>query len=500
MMNLRRYLIHKFSLKKIPYILITIFWCITMTMLIIKHYFPESFRLTPYTTPIPDKLYGENWMGAYFKGEKIGYSCRKITELNNGYKISEKLKVRLNVMGEEKDIETITDAETDKLFRLSSFEFTLKSDMTMDIKGKVEGKNLYVSIDTGGLKTRKTIFLKEPPCLSLSVVPDILRKGLEPGSKTDISVIDPATLSQEYMGIEVVGKDSIMYMGKRQDAYKVRGVFKGVETLLWLTDKGEVLKEENPMGFSLVKETKEDAIQPGKPSIDLIAQVAVPLNIKLPSNTDYLRIKISGVNLKGLELDGGRQTLRGNILEIKKESLELTVENNPPLSSFSKGVKGGLLDEYLKDTIFIQSKDPSIVLLAKDIVGDEKDVLKMTKLIYDWVYKNIKKVPIISLPISTEVLRTRQGDCNEHTTLFTALARASGIPTRIAVGLTYRDGFFYYHAWPEVYLSEWVAVDPTLGQFPADASHIRLLTGDIDRQLQLLTIIGKLRLEGIEYR
>lgn len=150
--------------------------------------------------------------------------------------------------------------------------------------------------------------------------------------------------------------------------------------------------------------------------------------------------------------------------------------------------------------MFIQSKDPSIVSLAKDIVGNEKDMLQMTKHIYEWVYRNIEKVSVISLPMATEVLRTRQGDCNEHTTLFTALSRAAGIPSRIAVGLAYKDGFFYYHAWPEVYLNEWVAVDPTLGQFPADASHIRLLTGDIDKQQQLLTVIGKLKLEGIEYR
>jgi transglutaminase-like putative cysteine protease len=68
------------------------------------------------------------------------------------------------------------------------------------------------------------------------------------------------------------------------------------------------------------------------------------------------------------------------------------------------------------------------------------------------------------------------------------------------VGLTYRDGFFYYHAWTEVYLNEWVGVDPTLGQFPADASHIRLFTGDIDKQLNLLTVIGRLNVEAIAYR
>ncbi len=77
-----------------------------------------------------------------------------------------------------------------------------------------------------------------------------------------------------------------------------------------------------------------------------------------------------------------------------------------------------------------------------------------------------------SLPSAAEVLRTRVGDCNEHTALFVALARAAGLPARIAVGLVYLRGGFYYHAWPEVYVEErgrglWLPVDPTLNQFPA---------------------------------
>ena len=34
------------------------------------------------------------------------------------------------------------------------------------------------------------------------------------------------------------------------------------------------------------------------------------------------------------------------------------------------------------------------------------------------------------------------------------------------MGLVHIRGSFYYHAWPEVWLGEWVAVDPTLGQAP----------------------------------
>ncbi len=95
----------------------------------------------------------------------------------------------------------------------------------------------------------------------------------------------------------------------------------------------------------------------------------------------------------------------------------------------------------------------------------------------------LDKTPTISVPSAREVLRTRVGDCNEHTALYVALARAVGIPTRINVGLAWVLGAFYYHAWPEVYLEEpdgrglWLPVDPTFNQFPADATHVRLLRG-----------------------
>jgi transglutaminase-like putative cysteine protease len=99
-----------------------------------------------------------------------------------------------------------------------------------------------------------------------------------------------------------------------------------------------------------------------------------------------------------------------------------------------------------------------------------------------------------------EVLRTRVGDCNEHTALFVALARAAGIPARISVGLVSVRNAFYYHAWPEVYLDEgngrglWLPVDPTLNQFPADATHLRLARGGLDQQVAILPLIGRVKM------
>jgi transglutaminase-like putative cysteine protease len=116
-----------------------------------------------------------------------------------------------------------------------------------------------------------------------------------------------------------------------------------------------------------------------------------------------------------------------------------------------------------------------------------------------WVYKNIDKKPTLSIPSALEVLKTKQGDCNEHAVLMAALCRAAGIPAKICSGIVYLNGSFYYHAWVEVYLNRWVSVDPTLNQFPADVTHIKFIEGEMESQIAVLKLVGKLNLEILEY-
>jgi transglutaminase-like putative cysteine protease len=118
----------------------------------------------------------------------------------------------------------------------------------------------------------------------------------------------------------------------------------------------------------------------------------------------------------------------------------------------------------------------------------------------EWVYTTLEKKPVVSIPSALEILEQRAGDCNEHTTLFTALARAVGIPTRMAGGIVYMDDGFYYHAWPEVWLGQWTAIDPTFNQFPADATHIRFVIGNLDQQTEIMRLVGKLKVDVLEYQ
>src|SRR6185503_1442450 len=92
----------------------------------------------------------------------------------------------------------------------------------------------------------------------------------------------------------------------------------------------------------------------------------------------------------------------------------------------------------------------------------ERNPARAAEMLTHWVHQSVRRtVGPGQFPSAHHVLETRRGDCNEATTLYVALARAAGLPARSVAGLIYLNGRFYYHAWAEVFLGEWVALDPT---------------------------------------
>jgi len=43
-----------------------------------------------------------------------------------------------------------------------------------------------------------------------------------------------------------------------------------------------------------------------------------------------------------------------------------------------------------------------------------------------------------------------------------------------------------------------VAVDPTFGQWPADAAHIRFVVGGLAQQVEIVRLIGQLDIDVVE--
>jgi transglutaminase-like putative cysteine protease len=275
----------------------------------------------------------------------------------------------------------------------------------------------------------------------------------------------------------------------------LRQQFKGISVVSWIDGSGRTLKEESPAGLSLTRQTAVQARELGATrsvSLDLIARTSIP--VAVIANRDeksLLRVRMSGFDPGEFALSTGRQEWRDGILEIRRE-------NKSKTGAYSLPIDDKRLASFLQPTPYSQSDNPSLRALAAEIIDGERDAGKAALLLKDWVYRNIAKQPTVSIPNALEVLRTRKGDCNEHTVLFNALARAVGIPAKTVVGVVYLRGAFYYHAWSEVWLGSWISLDSVFNQFPADVTHIKFLEGDIDRQIDILRLIGNLKIEVLD--
>jgi hypothetical protein len=190
---------------------------------------------------------------------------------------------------------------------------------------------------------------------------------------------------------------------------------------------------------------------------------------------------------------------RLTLLRNGKDTLDIT----PPTALQSHAAPYRLpardtaLARWLTPEPLIQSRDPRIAAQARQIIGRERSPARVAERLTHWVHNALERATPAagSAPSAVKVLQNRRGDCNEATTLFVALARSTGLPARSVAGLLYFDGRFYYHTWAEVYLSDWIAVDPTFDQYPADAAHIGIATGGLARQVELVPLIGRLKLE-----
>jgi transglutaminase-like putative cysteine protease len=278
-------------------------------------------------------------------------------------------------------------------------------------------------------------------------------------------------------------------------AFRLSQAFRGFRVRTWINEEGDTLKEESPMGFMLVREGKEAAITKNWSSDgpDITVASAVPANPRITKeNPSYLKVRLKGIDLSQFSVSGGRQKATGDVLEVRQE-------DSGRMKSYILPYSGEDLAPYMSDTLLIQSRSPKIINQARDVLGAEKDALRAVRRIGTWMENSIEKKPTMSLPSALEVLETKVGDCNEHTILFAALARSVGIPTRVVAGIVYFEGSFFYHAWNEVYLGEWVAYDPLINELPADATHIKLVEGGLDKQLDILSVVGLLSIDVLEY-
>jgi len=330
---------------------------------------------------------------------------------------------------------------------------------------------------------------------AFAITPDLAgtldTKQMRPGGVYTTESFDPLTMSRSTWRIRAVREESIEAYGETYDTMLLELDSGLMTTRAWVSFDNELIRVDTPIGFSLVRADSQTALGaiPRAEADDLLGFTAIrPTGERPVRGATRMVARISGIDEALAPASDDAQTVTGDGL--------ITVAPGGPVEAPMPDD----LEAYLASDPFVQSDHPTIVAKAAEITGDAADPWEKARRLYDFVFHELEKTAVISFPSALEVLEQLEGDCNEHTVLYAALARAVGIPTRIAIGVVWSEALdgFYYHAWPEVHVGEWVWLDPTLGQIPADATHIKLFTGGIETWPRLTAFIGNLQIEVLE--
>jgi len=501
---------------------IIIVWLGVLAWHVKREYFqPLSVRLAEASASL---VPATSFYSVKLGGATIGYAASRIDTLPDGLLLTDDMRLRITALGTEVPSTVRTDIRLGQRLDLQEFDFSLRSSLgDFRVNGRMQGdSSLQLSLATGEDEQEFEI-ATDGPVLLPQVMPVHFALGREPqaGETYTYEVFDPSILERQRVSVEVVGSDTLIYpdsaayddevgawVAARHDTvatWHVRQAFGGVELEAWLDLDGQVVRATSPLGYTIERTAFEiawneyraleeagdlAAAESGGP--DIIERTAISVGGELPrgDRIGRLAVRLRNVELTGFDLDGELQRLRGDTLIVEAWQVEGHASYRLPADSTA-------WPGELAATPLIQSADPEIRRTVRGVVGEIDDARLVAERLNDWVHGHLEKKVTMSVPSARQVLEAGRGDCNEHTVLYVALARAAGLPARTAAGLVYVNGRFYYHAWPEVWLDRWVPVDPTLGQFPADASHLRFVIGGLARQVELVRLIGQLSLDVV---
>ena len=499
---------------------IVVAWLATIAWLVKREVFPPTgARLAEAALRVAPAA-------AYYRlgvsGQQVGFASTTIDTLGPSIRVTDVLVLQVPALGVLHRTTALSRATLSRTLRFEGVDMKFVGDVgPFSARGTVTGDSL-LTVDlavAGGSETTRVPLSR--PIVLPSILPLRLALGgeLKAGKTFTIAVFDPMLLAQRTMTVTVATESTLVvpdsagfdstamaWTPVRFDtmrAFRIEEQTGGATTNAWIDAQGHIVRAVSSTGFTMERTAFElayenfrhrDTARVARASAtpaagEVVATTALSARARPSGDTlPLLRLRVSDV-LPGDDFLSGAQHLTGDTLVVRRAgAAELAARYRLP-------ARDPTLAPFLAPEPLIQSEDARIQAHARQVVGRERDPARAASLINEWVRAHVAPQVAVGAPNAVRVLATGRGDCNERTVLYVALARAAGLPARSVAGLLYLDGRFYYHAWPEVYLGDWVAVDPTLGQFPADAAHLRIVIGGLARQAELVRLVGGLKLE-----
>jgi transglutaminase-like putative cysteine protease len=494
-------------------------------------------RFTSAQTVAPKIAPPDEWTGIYLGKQKAGYSGTHYSFVTyqgkSALKASTHGITRLKLLGssveQEEETETISDLQSrplTQLFHVKSNGSVIQVAALFDY----EHQQVHCTIGEGAAATQKDLPI--PAGAKLEGDSNNLVGEEKPvvGQKFVATYLEPLSVELQEATVEVVGQESVREdSGKKVTAFRVNTSMSLGQMTSWVDSAGHAIKSEINLGtltMVMVRETRaraldRTALSPALTNTPLptakryvppadfavATAIATAKPIADPRNLKTLKVVIDGIPSEKLLLsDARQQESRRNSHGAPPYEVAVSVhaESVEEASVPSLPLKDPALAPYLKAAPYLPVDDPQLRKTAAQIRGAETNPYLVAISLRDWVSSAMTPDPTIGVPRSAlDIFQRRRGVCRDYATLYTALARAAGVPTRLCSGIVYGDfqgkAGFYYHAWAESWVGKWVAIDPTLfdPSHPVnyvDATHIKFAQGDVTQMFQMVAIVGRLKI------
>jgi hypothetical protein len=499
-------LLFRFFQRALIGILITALWACTGL------YFQDvPLEKAPAPVGVISNLaFREQWQGIFLFGEKIGFSHFRIEEAEDipgAFKISSETVLRFKTVGIEREsLFKEVDYVTPALWLLKVHgEEILDGETRMVEAGVVDG-GIRVETETGGRREEQHIPVEGPvyPSLAPYLYPPL--QGMDIGREYQYRIFSSHDLSVTEVSQKMVAfKRSDLFEGP---AFEIKTKTAGINSTVWINTRGEVVFEKvGPLIAAKEDEhsAKRFVFESSLSKKDILLDyslVKADRIIPNPREVRELRLELRGLDEPNLVISDERQRARikgdgdASVVEFivslrdrdEKDSLMLPVSNREYV-------------RYLQPSFQIESRNREIIQRAGEILEGEGNGFLAVEKVTHWVSSYLEDELLESFS-ALDALRRKKGECQAHAYLYTAFCRAAGIPTRVVSGLVYmEEAGFLYHTWAESFVGYWIAVDPTFGQIPADATHIKLIEGESFRDLSpLVNVIGRLEATVVDYK
>jgi hypothetical protein len=227
-----------------------------------------------------------------------------------------------------------------------------------------------------------------------------------------------------------------------------------------------------------------------------IRDFAVEAPYEVRYGTDSHGNKVGSVDIE--QPQGDEVVIRETFTLTRSEILgKANAAATRPLNAEEKAAMAA----YLKPSTYVIVND-DIKALAAQIIGDETNPVTMARKLYDWTLANIdywvkdpERLKASAVGSTAYCLRTKTGNCTDFHALYTSLARAAGLPSRIVYGsllkptLNGMDVDASYHCWVQVYAPniEWLTLDVAVADIYASGVEVN---DKNTKLMELTTAVG----------